>query len=422
MDVVRALVEGCWRPPYSQESVPLSLIDADPSANYRWGSPAAMQSDLALSPASLRRLETSVAATGVRDPVGLLRCEGRYQAVYGFTRITLARRLSHTEIPAQVFEKLTDLEIGIYQIQENSHLLRRKVNWVQECERYDSLVAACYDGVKKSPKDAQHRKTGKNGKLLGAHQTAQAIVAGCLGTNLMTIRKKLWYFRKLPTRIQDLCRNGIFSFYSACEFIQGGKEAYPEETIDLVLKRLDLTKPVLPDAVRKAFRAVQPPPPKRETGAASAVQTHLHPGHIREYAVHLAEERLEERHLSPESPPEELSRLEKSSTWTLIGGLALGCGAVRVPNVFEGESAKSQREKANEEVLSWVREVFLIAMVRRCLQSRVRVWRDWVLDHHSAIQLAVRSGKSPLLVNPPLPLCQILLGATEISNVLVRKG
>lgn len=422
-NAVASLLSGNWRPQYTQEKVSLSLIDDDPQENYRWGSQDALEKDQQQNQKTWTRLSSSMNVAGVQTPVGLTKnTAGRYRVVYGFTRVQLARKLRHADIPANVYADLSPIEAGICQIMENSKNLRRSVNWVQEAERFAKLSEQLYDDLKALPRDKQVRRKDRFGKTLGLKKTAEAIIAEAIGSSARTHRDHLWCLYRLPEKVQALARQGIFSVATILEFFRAGKkDPYPSSEIDLILSKLDTTQKVEPGAVRRAAREVSGEGKviARSPTALPSVTNHIHPGHAREYAICLAEERLRERGVTCASADAEISRLEKSQTWAFLLGMAVGCGAAHMPAVFEGDHYAKNRERSDAQATAWVREAFLAAMVQVCLAKDVRRLEDWILDNHSRLQMAV-SAKVLALHGQTLPV--LLRQAKDIATHLLHRG
>ena len=248
---------------------PVDQLVIDPAENYRWGSEAAMQADLARADLPLgdgevgctyELLRESIRAAGVDVPVGLVKREDGYHPIYGFTRCVAAREVGLATIPAYVYEStISEAEVIILQTRENSRTLKRAVNWVSETEQYIAISAWLLN--QRLAKLGEAGEVGKQA-MIGAHKACNIAACKQLGRHPSGMKSRIHFIHHLNPRIIEMSRQGYFSLQAAQEFHSGNVDnPYTPAFVTAVLKVLHGTdgyKPTIaPADVRRAVNGVK---------------------------------------------------------------------------------------------------------------------------------------------------------------------
>ncbi len=325
------------------EKFPIADIVVRADENYRWGNDEAMEADLGAldltydngeERSSFALLCESVRALGVEDPVGVVRRDDGYHVIFGFTRVVAAKRVQRDTVPAFVYDQsISDDEIQIMQMRENSMALKRAVNWINELDMFRELVARLINAGHKT-------------------QVARKTVGSIMGRNEHTFASRAHYVTHLDKRVVELARNGHLSCHAAIEFYSGNIDSlYHRDFITETLAKLKASgggvypPSIGPEQVRQAMRFV-----RTRGGESYADEDRLlktpkkhrqSPGVLRDVAVLIIQRMLDRKGLSVSSPAAEVEALIGSSEWAQIGGLGMGAGDVSMPPVLEHELTKA---------------------------------------------------------------------------------
>lgn len=345
--------------------LPTKMIKLVPEENYRWGNAAAMKADLAhldRDPEggvinSYEVLKESIRAMGVNEPSGVvLRPDGFYHIVFGFTRIAAALEVGAAHIPARVYEPtLPDTEARLLQMMENSPGLRRPVNWVAEVKTFRHLS----NSFKVSFESGKAPKSKTTGKPMSAKDAADEAVCRVLGTSVNTMRTRLSTFEKVPKRVRELAKEGKLTYPATQEFLPvKEKVGMTPEIVDAILDEMTRRDPELkgitPETVRQVYRwvmesrAIVKDPgsdegegeTKEPTKLTPFMEQNLHnisPAVARDEAVEMMIACIGRNGLTATSPPESWEKVRRMETWAMVNGIGIGSSQVISP-VIAGNS------------------------------------------------------------------------------------
>ncbi len=324
------------------ERFPLGKILLVPEENYRWGSKEAMERDLA-SDESIREdgttgntfdtLKGSIEKLGIRVPIEIvLRADGYYHILSGFTRIAAAKQLGIECVPVYVYDPtISDAEVELLQMVENARELKRKVNWTQEVETYQDLVVHVFN--------------------LGGFTKGQAASHVCrlIGKHPSTMKSRIHFLTTVDHRVRALAELGKVSCSALQVFLSGDvSKPYTPDFITALLDELAVEKDVYPDvitpdSVRSAIRKVkiryansyqgEDGETKRRQKTPSKVRQS--PSILRDVSVLMARRLIIHQGLSLTSSADKIEALCSSSDWMQIEGLGMGAGDAHLPPVLE---------------------------------------------------------------------------------------
>lgn len=394
--------------------LPLELIKIVPEENYRWTNAILMREELAKverdpSDGSLvntfEMLKASIQAIGIDEPIGVvMRDDGFYHVVYGFTRAVAAKELNLRVIPAYVYDpSLPDAEARLLQMRENSIALKRPVNWVNEVKMFRDLSRQYqieYDSGKVPLPFAE------DGSKMTSRDAASDRVCRVLGKSANSMRTRLQTFEKVDQRVKDLAKFGKFTYNVTLEFLPvKDKVGMSAEVVGEVLAEMRRRDPefktTTPETVRQVYKWVvesraaltAPAEPESETDSPVRLTPHveqnLHnmsPATARDLAVAMVIATLKGLGLNHDSPAETLEKLRNMPTWQRVIGIGIGTSQIVSPLV----AGKSFDIHAH----NYAMRVFLAAFLRRFIpgaedRQRFDAWHS-ALTTRGAVQVMNR--------------------------------
>lgn len=351
--------------------LPTSQIKLVPEENYRWGSREVMKLDLAHTDRdpveggvinTYEILKDSIRAMGVNEPSGVvMREDGFYHIVFGFTRIAAALECGISKVPVWVYDpELPDTEARLLQMMENSTALKRSVNWVSEVKTFRTLATS----ARMSFEAEKKVRLSATGKPLTPKDAAEEAVCRALGVSVNTMRTRLSTFEKVDQRVRDLAKSGKFSYATTAEFLPIKEKAnMTAEIVSAVLDEMKRRDPEYksstPETVRQVYRwvvesrvALEAPDasdgeeaddttavgePRALTACMEQNMHRMSAAAARDTGIEMLLASFIRQGLTLETPPESWEKVRLQLTWMQVVGIGIGTSEVLSP-VIAGNS------------------------------------------------------------------------------------
>ncbi len=380
----------------------------NPEENYRWGDAAGRDRDLkaeeALEDGSThtpyQSIKSSIAVSGVTDPVGVVREGKKFRVIFGFTRATAATELRLPKVPILIHEGLSTDEEKLLQVHENAKTLRRAASWGVQTKTIKKLHAVAEKRFKDNPTIPRPKHHDKE---LGLSLAAYWVLGERMGCYFTTLRDHVMVYEKLLDPVKEWADKGVIGYTAAKEFVNGG-DAYTSEFIEHVIAEIKRCYPTLKSITPKKVQDAKLNvlkwlaeerdknggpiwrPTKKSVGDADAFKAppidtpRPSPAAVRDIAANFLAPVIAHFGLSiATSEEKDWDRLKGHPMWLRVAGMGMGVGCILRPADADNPDGWTF-EDLREREFTYVVRAATAAALRAAIVPKLRghTFNDWL--------------------------------------------